>query len=76
MLNLISATHVTSWSYFFSEKFYGNNYKGNKVVTNDFPVQFPDFFFNVMYTFTKANATQTLMNTRILKWFQETTILK
>ena len=76
MLNLISATHVTSWSYFFSEKFYDNNYKGNKVVTNDFPFNFQIFFFNVMYTFTKANATQKLMNTRILKLFQETAILK
>ena len=40
--------------------------KGNKVgaycFTNDFPVQFPYniyiYFLNVMYTFTKANATQ------------------
>ena len=38
--------------------------KGNKVVTNDFPFNFQIYFFNVMYTFTKANATQQLMNTR------------
>ena len=49
---------------------------GNKVVTNDFPFNFQINFCNVMYTFTKANATQKLMNTRILKWFQETAILK
>ena len=50
--------------------------KGNKVVTNDFSRSISRFFFNVMYRFTKANATQKLMNTRILKWFQETAILK
>ena len=50
--------------------------KGNKVVTNDFPFNFQIYFFNVMYAFTKANATQKLMNTRISKWFQETAILK
>ena len=50
--------------------------KGNTVVTNDFPFNFQIYFCNVIYTFTKANETQKLMNTRILKWFQETAILK
>ena len=43
----------------------------NKVVTNDFPFNFQIYFFNVMYTFTKANATKKLMNTRISNGFRK-----